>query len=125
MSSATPPPLDTLRQQITAAFERGADAQALSLLQSLCRQSPDDADVHYRLGGIEEQIGSPTGARSAYLQCVKLAPTNAAAYLYGGLRPAATGVSQGRRYLSAGTVFDEAFAPLVGLLNWTALDLFA
>ncbi|MDP4599463.1 MAG: aspartyl/asparaginyl beta-hydroxylase domain-containing protein [Pseudomonadales bacterium] len=84
MSLLTPPTVDRLRQQIASAFERGADTQVLSLLQALCRQCPDDAEAHYRLGVIEEQIGSPAGAREAYLQCVRLAPTNPTAYLYAG-----------------------------------------
>ena len=79
-----PTPIDLLHQQIADAFEQGANRQALSLLQSLCRQCPNDAEAHYRLGVIEEQIGSAKGARWAYLQCLALAPTNPTAYLYAG-----------------------------------------
>jgi hypothetical protein len=79
-----PTHIDLIRQQIARAFEQGAHEQALSLLQSLCKQYPNDAEAHYRLGVIEEQIGTPSGARRAYLKCLTLAPTNPTAYLFAG-----------------------------------------
>jgi len=75
---------ERLRQQISTAFETGAHQKGLGLLQTLCGQYPADAEAHYRLGVIEEQIGSATGARNAYLRCVALSPENPLAYLYAG-----------------------------------------
>ena len=86
MKTSVPMPsnADRLRQQISTAFEVGADQKGLELLQALCSQCPNDAEAHYRLGVIEEQIGSASCARNAYLRCVALSPGNPLAYLYAG-----------------------------------------
>ncbi|MFT6751504.1 MAG: tetratricopeptide (TPR) repeat protein [Candidatus Azotimanducaceae bacterium] len=83
-SAFMPSNSDKLRQQISAALETGAHQKGLQLLQAYCTQYPDDAESHYQLGVIEEQLGSAAGARKAYLRCLALSPENPLAYLYAG-----------------------------------------
>ena len=75
---------DKLLQQITTALGIGAYEKGLRLLQLYCDQCPNDTEALYRLGIIEEQIGSAAGARSAYLRCIALNPKKPIVYLYAG-----------------------------------------
>lgn len=73
-----------LRSQIEEAFSAGNNQLGLKLLRSLSSLRPGDPEIYYRLAVIEEQIGSPEGALSAYLKCLAFAPNNPLAFLYSG-----------------------------------------
>lgn len=66
------------------AFDREANELGLTYLRQLADALPGHAETQYRLGVIEEQIGTARGAVKAYGHCLKADPSNFLAYLYAG-----------------------------------------
>lgn len=73
-----------LKHAVDLAFEADDHEAGLALLRRLGAEAPAHAITQYRLGVVEEQIGSSDRARDAYLRCVKADPRNLLAWLYAG-----------------------------------------
>ena len=73
-----------LLQQANTAFEQSNNMQGLAILREYVIENPADLDQLYRLGVIEEQIGTEKDALSAYFKCIKNDKSFMRAYLYAG-----------------------------------------
>jgi len=70
--------------QVDLAFQKQDNQLGLELLRTYVFNYPQDVEQIYRLAVIEEQIGAPEKATSAYLQCINSAKNYMIAYLYAG-----------------------------------------
>lgn len=77
-----PATIESLGQQLDDALKQGSYERALNLLRSFCQEQPLDPQAQHQLGLLEELVGTPSGARTAYLRCLALAPSVPKAYLY-------------------------------------------
>ncbi|MEP5569256.1 MAG: aspartyl/asparaginyl beta-hydroxylase domain-containing protein [Halioglobus sp.] len=74
----------TLEAQLEKFGAEGDHGKCLKSLKDLAELCPNDAEIHHRLGSVEEQVGTHERALSAHLRSACLAPHNPLTYLYAG-----------------------------------------
>lgn len=97
------------------AFGADANEKGLGYLRAFAAEVPDHAETQYRLGVIEEQIGTDQGAIDAYGRCLRADPGNLLAYLYAGYAYQAAGDAETAAQLySLGCDIDARVTRLAG-----------
>ncbi|NMP33368.1 aspartyl/asparaginyl beta-hydroxylase domain-containing protein [Thalassotalea sp. M1531] len=71
-------------ERIDVLFKQQQNKEAFSLLLKYVEEHPKDQQQAYRLAIVSEQIGTIEQTQQAYLNCLKVCPNNALAYLYAG-----------------------------------------